>query len=95
MNKNIFQIWDEIGRKTPFAVRRDGWTEQYTIVEKVECEKLPYGQAFGFPVENGKPSDHYEYDKKWRETKLIPSCGSYQWTLVENIQNNHLVNTHI
>lgn len=81
---NIFQIWDSIGRVVPFAVRRDNWGEQYyTVVEKIECFELPYGKAYGYPTVNGKYSTHYEYDKKWRNQKLIPSAGSYQWALVE------------
>lgn len=85
MSLNIFQIWDSIGRKTPFAVRRDTWSaDYYTIVERIECETLPYGKAFGNPTINGKYSNHYEYDKKWRNEKIIPCCGCYQWTLVEN-----------
>lgn len=83
---NIFQIWDIIGRITPFAVRRDNWSEQYyTVVERIECEKLPYGKAFGYPTINGVYSTHYEYDSKWRKDQLIPSAGSYQWTHVENV----------
>ena len=85
MSLNIFQVWDSIGRKTPFAVRRDNWSEEYyTIVESIECENLPYGNAFGYPTINGQYSSHYEYDKKWRNNKIIPCCGCYQWTLVEN-----------
>lgn len=86
MSLNIFQIWDSIGRKTPFAVRRDNWSsDYYTVVEAVECDKLPYGKAFGYPTIKGQSSTHYEYDKKWRLEKLIPCCGCYQWTLVENV----------
>jgi len=86
MSLNIFQIWDSIGRKTPFAVRRDNWNnEYYTVVESVECEALPYGKAFGYPTFNGYYSTHYEYDSKWKKDKLIPCCGCYQWTLVENV----------
>lgn len=85
MSLNIFQIWDSIGRKTPFAVRRDNWTDEYyTIVESVECEKMPYGKAYGYPTFHGQYSTHYEYDSKWKKEKLIPCCGCYQWTLVEN-----------
>lgn len=85
MSLNIFQIWDSLGRITPFAVRRDNWTKEfYTIVERVECEKLPYGKAFGFSVAHGRYSNHYDYEKKWRETGLIPCCGCYQWTLVSD-----------
>lgn len=83
MSTNIFQIWESLGNVTPFAVRRHNWgNEFYTIVERVECEKMPYGKAFGFSVAQGRYSDHYDYDKKWRESGLIPSAGSYQWTLV-------------
>ncbi len=82
MSTNIFQVWDSAGRTVPFAVRRDNWSSDfYTIVERVECEKLPYGKAFGFSVSNGVYSDHYEYNAKWRRTGLIPCCGCYQWTL--------------
>ena len=35
--KNIFQIWDDIGRKVPFAVRRQNWDEKYyAVVEEIE-----------------------------------------------------------
>ncbi|ULQ56233.1 hypothetical protein KJS94_16405 [Flavihumibacter rivuli] len=52
MSQNIFEIWDSIGRRTPFAVRRDNWNkEYYTIVDKVDCAKLPYGKAFGGQAE--------------------------------------------
>lgn len=83
-HQNIFQIWDSIGRKTPFAVRRDSWCkERYAIVERIECTALPYGKAFGYPTYLGDPTDHFDYDRKWQNEKLIPSCGSYQWTLIE------------
>ena len=85
MSENIFQIWDRIGRKIPFAVRRDNWPNRhYTVVEQIECENLPYGKAKGYPTDNGSYSNHYEYDKRWREEKRIPCDGCYQWTLVEN-----------
>ena len=86
MSKNIFQIWDEIGRITPFAVRRDNWSEKfYTIVERVEIKKFPYGNAYGFSTVNGIYSNHYEYDGTWRRKKIIPCCGCYQWSLVEDV----------
>ena len=85
MSTNIFQIWDKIGRKTPFAVRRDNWSEgYYTVVTEVECDKMPYGKAYGYPTNNGIYSNHYEYDKDWRNYKLIPCGGCYQWHLIEN-----------
>lgn len=81
MSKNIFQIWKEIGKKVPFGVRRDNWSnEYYTIVEKIEIRRWPYGSAFGYPTINGKYSNHYEYSNEWVKAKLIPGAGSYQWT---------------
>ncbi len=86
MSKNIFQIWDDIGRITPFAVRRDNWSKKYyAIVEKVEINKFPYGNAYGFSTINGIYSNHFEHDSKWRRKRIIPCCGCYQWSLVKNV----------
>lgn len=83
MSNNIFEIWKELGEKVPFAVRRDNWTDEfYTIIESVEIKKWPYGTAKGYPTVNGYPSNHYDYHKKWRENREIPSAGCYQWTYV-------------
>ena len=72
MSKNIFQIWDDIGRKTPFAVRRDNWSKKYyAIVEKVEINKFPYGNAYGFSTINGIYSNHFEHDSKWRIKRIM------------------------
>jgi hypothetical protein len=54
-------------------------------VERVDCEQLPYGKAYGYPTVNGIYSDHWEHDKKWKVDKWITSGGSYQWTLVTDI----------
>ena len=82
--KNIFQLWDEIGRKVPFKVRRENWSKRYiVIVEKIECEKMPYGKAYGYTTDNGQKSDHYDHDKTWRLTGEIPCAGCYQWYLTE------------
>ncbi|TXJ22297.1 MAG: hypothetical protein E6Q24_21260 [Chitinophagaceae bacterium] len=89
MSLNIFEIWNAIGRQTPFAVRRDHWSEgQYAVVEKIEIEKWPYGKAYGYPIEEGKHSDRFEYDVNWRATNIIPSSGTYQWSLAENVDIN-------
>lgn len=85
MSLNIFQIWESIGKITPFAVRRDNWIEKYyTIVEKVEIKEMPYGKAYGYTTINGKYSNHYQYSEDWVKDKTIPCAGCYQWTLVEN-----------
>ena len=83
--KNIFEIWKESGEKTPFAVRRENWANKYyTVVVGIKIKKWPYGDAYGYSTAGGVFSNHYEYDKKWRESGIIPCCGCYQWTLVEN-----------
>ena len=82
--QNVFEIWEANGRKVPFAVRRWNWTNQYaTVIEHVECEKMPYGKAFGYPTTYGQPSSHYESYPKWRATREVPNAGSYQWELVQ------------
>ncbi len=87
-DKNIFQIWKEqVEGKTPFAVRRANWPQQYyAVVERVEVGKYPYGKAYGFPVENGRYSNHFQYDAQWRRTGVIPNAGSYQWELVSGVE---------
>ena len=86
-NKNIFQIWDDNGRKLPFAVRRFNWGPEYcAVVEEIEIRKWPYGIARGYSMKNGVPNNHFAYDNNWRKDHQIPNAGSYQWTLVENIE---------
>jgi len=84
-DKNIFEIWREIREKVPFGVRNYRWSDEYyAVVEKIEIGKWPYGKAYGYPTINGQYTDHYEWNKRWRQTKQIPLDGCYQWTLVEN-----------
>lgn len=91
MAQNIFQIWAANGKKTPFAVRRDNWDSQFfTVVEKVVVRKMPYGTAYGYPTEDGVFNSHYEYDEKWREERIIPSAGCYQWELADDVDVSNL-----
>lgn len=100
MGLNIFNIWENIGRKVPFAVRRTHWANKgiYVIVDKVESDGNGYGKAYGTPTENGGFCSYWQTDKKWKETKLIPNNGVYGWEYVEgvvlDIQDN-LPNTNI
>lgn len=76
MSQNIFEIWDALGRKTPFAVRRNYWAkESYTVVTRIECEKMPYGKAYGWFTKGGRRE----------RDELIKSSGVYQWSLVEGV----------
>jgi hypothetical protein len=89
--RNIFEIWKENSEKTPFAVRRRNWSSRYyTIVVKVVVKKWPYGDAFGYSTIHGSYSNHYDYDGRWRKSRIIPCCGCYQWSLVENARINEL-----
>jgi len=85
-NQNIFQIWDSNGRKTPFAVRKTTWAEHnYVVIERVDCEKMPYGKAYGYPMSSGRRNDWFNDDYKWLKDKLIRNSGVYYWVLVENL----------
>jgi hypothetical protein len=80
---NVFQIWDANGRKLPFVVRRANWKEQFAaVIERIECDEMPYGKAFGYSTTYGRPSNHFQMYPKWRKTKEVPNAGSYQWELV-------------
>ena len=84
MSKNIFQLWEENNKLVPFKVKRDNWGDSYyVVVEKIEITNFPYGKAYGYPVANSKKTNHYNYDKKWREEGLIPCAGCYQWDMKE------------
>lgn len=84
-SENIFQIWVRIGRTVPFAVTRDHWSSDRfcIVVERIECETMPYGKAFGYSTDNGEYSTYLEYDTKWRKDRQISVAGVYQWSLVE------------
>jgi hypothetical protein len=85
--KNIFEIWKDGGEKLPFAVRREKWDEQFfTVVTGIQIRKWPYGNAYGYPTLNGDYSNHYEYDSQWKNHRIIPCAGCYQWTLVKNVK---------
>ena len=84
--KNIFQIWDEGGRKTPFVVRKVSWAiHNCVVVERIECEIMPYGKAFGYSTSYGKPNFWFRDNSKWRFNKLIPQCCLYQWVAVDKV----------
>jgi hypothetical protein len=74
--ENIFLIWDRIGRTVPFAVTRNHWSERYyAVVERIECETLPYGKAFGYATDNGEYSTHLNMIKNGGKTgrSLLPA----------------------
>jgi hypothetical protein len=83
MSRNVFQIWMDLGKHVPFAVRRDNWSSEfYTVVESVTIHRWPYGVATGYPTKAGVANDHYKYDEAWRNDRVIQCAGNYQWELV-------------
>ena len=83
-NKNIFQLWEENDRRVPFVVRRWNWKEAFAaVVERVECEEMPYGKAYGYALTNGAPSDYFKIYPKWKYERELPNAGSYQWKKVD------------
>lgn len=83
-DKNIFQLWEENDKRVPFVVRRWNWKEAFAaVVERVECEKMPYGKAYGYALTNGAPSDYFKIYPKWKKTRELPNTGSYQWKIVD------------
>ncbi|MGX9757513.1 MULTISPECIES: hypothetical protein [unclassified Clostridioides] len=87
MGLNIFNIWESIGKKTPFAVKRTNWSNKniYAIVDKVEPDGNGYGKAYGTPTENGEFCSYWQTDKKWRESRLIPNSGVYSWEYIKDV----------
>lgn len=79
--KNVFNIYTEVG-KLPFAVSRQNWLDcDYVVVTKI-IPKGDYGTAYGFPVHNGQPNEHFAYHRPWREKMVMPNAGSFQWRLI-------------
>lgn len=72
---NIFQIWEQNGKQTPFIVKRQWSPENFVfIVEKIECEKMPYGKAYGYSNHNGVTSKNKNGE--------INCAGCYHWEYI-------------
>ncbi len=75
---NIFKLYTELD-KLPFAASRSNWGDSDYIVVTNIIPKGNYGTAYGFPVRNGQPNDHFAYHRPWREEMILPNAGSFQW----------------
>lgn len=79
---NVFQAF-EIAKNTPFAVSRRNWSDSdFAVIIKVEPIGK-YGKAFGYPVRDMVPNDHFMYSTEWRKNLEIPNAGSYQWRIIQ------------
>lgn len=81
---SVFEIWDKIGRRTPFAARRSHWDkEYYAIIETIDLRAKPQKKAFGYAMKNDECSDAFSFSPEWRESKLIPGYQHSDWRIHE------------
>lgn len=95
---NIFNIYNKIGKRTPFLVKRcelglerssseerriDPNQDRTFLVEKVKLYGK-YGKAYGKCFFNGKPNDTYrqEYYPDIKDEE-IPCAGCGEWVLID------------
>lgn len=83
---NVFNIYAEL-KRLPFAVSRQNWLDtDFVVVTKI-VPKGDYGIAYGFPVHDGQPNDHFAYHRPWREQMIMPNAGSYQWRHIDLLED--------
>jgi uncharacterized protein (DUF3820 family) len=97
-NDNIFNIFYNIGRRTPFLVKRcesglerslneerrvDPNKDRTFLVEKVN-PRGKYGKAYGKCFVNGEPDDSYrqQYYPNIKDEE-IPCAGCGEWVLID------------
>lgn len=95
---NIFNIYYNIGKRTPFLVKRcelglarsaseerriDPNRDRTFLVEKVE-PRGRYGKAYGKCFVNGKPDDTYRQECYPNiKDEEIPCAGCGEWVLID------------
>lgn len=90
---NIFSIYYNIGKRTPFVVKRvqGAYTEEFLyspmgrtfMVEKV-VPKGKYGKAYGYCMIDGVRSDDCEYMQSYKDLNgEIPCGGCGEWVLID------------
>lgn len=81
--KNIIELYFDNDKQTPFVVRRENWSESFTLlVVSVRPAKHPtgwYGLVYGFAL---PCRDQNPYWGLPGEPVEVPNAGSYQWYLV-------------
>lgn len=77
---NIFDLWREIGKVTPFIVKRNAWGHLSYKVTRV-CPKGKYGDAYGYRMQDGILEEGVQEE-------LIECCGCGNWQLIENLNEN-------
>ena len=77
---NIFALWREIGKVTPFIVKRNAWQHLSYKVTRV-CPKRQYGDAYGYRMKDGVLEEG-------AQEELIDCSGCGNWQLIENLNDN-------
>ena len=77
---NIFDLWREIGKVTPFIVKRNAWQHLSYKVTRI-CPKRQYGDAYGYRMQDGVLEEG-------AQEELIDCSGCGNWQLIENLNNN-------
>ena len=77
---NIFDLWREIGKVTPFIVKRNAWQHLSYKVTRI-CPKRQYGDAYGYRMQDGVLEEG-------AQEELIECSGCGNWQLIENLNNN-------
>lgn len=81
-NQNIFQIWNDLGQRVPFAVKRESWNpaSSYEWWQRLRLGSSPYGKAWGYF--RRREQNISEPDGEPGEVRC---AGCYQWFLVDDI----------
>ena len=77
---NIFDLWREIGKVTPFIVKRNAWQHLSYKVTRI-CPKRQYGDAYGYRMQDGVLEEG-------AQEELIECSGCGNWQLIENLSEN-------
>ena len=77
---NIFDLWREIGKVTPFIVKRNAWWHLSYKVTRV-FPKCQYGDAYGYRMQDGVLEEG-------AKEELIECSGCGNWQLIENLNEN-------
>ena len=77
---NIFDLWREIGKVTPFIVKRNCWKHLSYKVTRI-CPKRQYGDAYGYRMQDGVLEEG-------AQEELIECSGCGGWQLIENLNKN-------
>lgn len=77
---NIFDLWREIGKVTPFIVKRNAWGHLSYKVTRV-CPKGKYGDAYGYRMQDGILEEGVQEE-------LIECSGCGNWQLIENLNES-------